>query len=163
MAAGAGTIFGGSIQVDLTNPSQSGAPGDTIQFTGTITNLSATDTVFFNGASSTSVSADLAIDITPFLVNAPLFLAPGEVSPLFDIFDIAIAPGAVAGPYLGNIVTLLGGVDSNAFDTLLDISADVNVATSSSPEPGSALLLLVGLGVVAGLRWRDSVRFARED
>jgi PEP-CTERM motif len=149
-------MIGGTIQVDLVNSSQTGSPGDTLQFFGTITNLSATDTVFFNGASSTSVSGDLTIDLTPYLLNAPLSLGPGEVSTLFDIFDIAVDPAALPGPYIGNTVSILGGADSNAFDDILDINADVTVASSSVPEPASAALLLAGLGLIVRLSRQKS-------
>ena len=148
--AALGTALAGSIQVDLLSPSQTGAPGDVLQFLGTITNLSPTDTVFFNSVSATSVSADLTIDIIPFLINAPLSLGPGEVSSLFDLFDITIDPATPDGPYFGNTVSLLGGADSNALDPLLDVNADVTVSTPvSTPEPSSIVLIMTALGLIA--------------
>jgi len=150
LTAGLAAGFSSEIQVDLLQPSQTGSPGDTLEFDGTITNLSSTDTVFFNAASSNSVSSDLTIDVTPYLLNAPLSLGPGEMSPLFDIFDIKIDLAALPGSFPGNTFTVLGGADPNALDTLEDVEADVNVIASSVPEPSSTSLLLVGIGLIAG-------------
>jgi hypothetical protein len=41
-----GTLQAGSLLVVLSNPSQTGAPGDVLPFFGTMTNVSDTDTIF---------------------------------------------------------------------------------------------------------------------
>lgn len=151
----------GAIQADLVNSTLTGAPGDTLAFFVNISNPSPTDTIYLNGISSTAVSAFLSIDTTPFFSNAPLFLAAGDSSGPFELFDVAIDPSTPAGPYVGNFVSLSGGADGGAgtaFDDLADISFDVNVASadSAAPEPGTVMLLLAGGGLLfCAQRWRS--------
>ena len=80
MMAALGKLHAATLQVDLSSSSLTGAPGNTLQFFGTMTNASLTDTIFLNAASSTSASSNLTIDLVPFFINAPLSLGPGEVS-----------------------------------------------------------------------------------
>jgi len=139
----AGAAHAGSIQVNLAASSQNGNPGDTLAFFATITNLSTTDTIYFNGASATAASPNLTIDLSPYLVNAPIFLEPEQTSPLFEFVDVTIDPSATPGPYIGNIVSVLGGADggaSTAFDDLADPAFDVivNESAPAVPEPGTA-------------------------
>jgi hypothetical protein len=135
------------IDVQLTNSSLTGAPGDTLIFYATLTNPSSTDTIYLNGAGSTASSPFLNIDTSPFDANAPLFLAPGATSGPFELFDVLIDPAATDGPYTGSFVTILGGADAGAFDDLADISFDVNVSSSqaSVPEPGTIPLVAAAL------------------
>ena len=99
-----------TIDAQLANGSLTGAPGDTLAFFATLSNPSATDTIYLNGAGSTASSAFLGVDITPFNVNAPLFLVPGDMSGPFEIFDVTIDPAAPDGPYIGSFVfSILSG------------------------------------------------------
>ena len=140
------SAYAGVIDIALSNASQSGNPGDTLQFFAILTNTSATDTIYLNGAGSASVSADLTIDTTPFFFNAPLSLAPLQSTPLaIEIFDIAIQPSAVSGPYIGNGFSILGGADPAAADDIGDASADVNVNATAVPEPAAFGLVFAGL------------------
>ena len=147
MMAGVGTLRAGTLLVVLSNPSQSGAPGDVLPFFGTMTNVSDTDTIFLNSASSTSASSNLTVDLLPFFFNAPLSLGPGEASGLFEIFDVAIDPAAPDGLIPGSTFSIQGGADSFALDDLADPSFDVTVQPPSStvPEPSSAWLMLAVL------------------
>ena len=99
----------GSIIAQLENPSQIGSSGSKLVFNVTLTNSSATDQVWLNGISSTAASPFLSIDTTPFDANAPLFLDPLASSGPFELFDVTIAPGTPAGPYIGSIVSVIGG------------------------------------------------------
>jgi hypothetical protein len=151
---GLGTLQADNLLVVLSSPSQTGAPGDVLPFFGRMTNVSSTDTIFLNSVSSTSASSNLAIDLLPFFLNAPLSLGPGEVSGLFEIFDVTIDPAAPAGLITGNTVSIQGGADSLTFADLADVSFDVTVKSPSSavPEPSSAWLMLAGAAVFAILR-----------
>jgi hypothetical protein len=157
LIACAGTLPAGNLQVDLSAASQSGAPGDLLAFFGTMTNVSPTDTIFLNSISSTSISGFLTIDTGPFFINAPLFLAPGDVSGLIEIFDVTIDPAAPGGPYAGSTVSIQGGADSVTFDDLADVNFDVQVSTPTSltPEPGTAYLLSAGAAAAFAILARN--------
>jgi hypothetical protein len=155
----------GVINYELQHASLSGAPGDVLTFTITLTNPSATDTVWLNGDGSTSASPFLTIDDSFFAINAPFFLDPLGVSPPFDIFQVSIAPTAPDGPLVGSIFTILGGADSGALDDLADISFDVNVrSATATPEPGTFGGLIVGLLAIVcvGVRTRRAAGIPRE-
>jgi hypothetical protein len=139
------------IIAQLDNASLTGAPGNTLIFNVTLTNTSTTDEVWLNGIGSTAADPILNIDTSPFDANAPLFLDPSASSGPFELFDVAIAPDALDGPYIGSFVTILGGATSTAFDDLADIDFDVVVQsapTSGVPEPatlGLTCMTLIGL------------------
>jgi hypothetical protein len=146
-----GTLRAGSLLVVLSNPSQTGAPGDVLPFFGTLTNVSNTDTIYLSAATSTSASSNLAIDLVPFFINAPLSLDPGEVSAIFEIFAVTIDPATPDGLIPGNTVSIQGGADFFTFDDLADPSFDVTVQApaSAAPEPSAAWLVIVGAAVFA--------------
>lgn len=153
-----------TIDAVLADASLTGAPGDTLVFFATLSNPSATDTIYLNGTGSTASSPFLNVDTSPFNINAPLFLAPGDVSSLFEIFDVTIDPAATDGPYIGSFISILGGADGGAgtaFDDLADVSFDVNVSTNASvPEPGAVQLVPAGLLALlaAAIRRRERSR-----
>jgi hypothetical protein len=151
LIAGLGRLQAGNLLVVLSSSSQTGAPGDVLPFFGTMTNVSPTDTIFLNSITSTSGSGNLNIDVGPFFVNAPLFLGPGDVTGLFEIFDVTIGPATPNGLYSGSTVSFQGGADGGTFDDLADLNFDVQVASPSAaaPEPGTGLLLLGTAGVFA--------------
>ena len=149
MAAGLPAVHASDIQMDFSNSVLAGAPGDTLQFFATLTNLSPTDTIFFNSISATGVSGDLDFEIVPFFLNAPLFLDPGESSGQFEIFDVAIDPAATPGEYPGNTISLLGGTDGGALNDLADSVVEVDVEgpqTTTVPEPSSWLMAAACVG-----------------
>ena len=149
MAAGLHVAHASEIQVNFSNLTLSGNPGDTVPFFASLTNLSTTDTIYFNSISATGVSADLDFEILPFFLNAPLFLDPGESSGQFEIFDVAIDPAATPGDYPGNTISLLGGTDGGALDDLADSVMEVDVEGSQTtvPEPSGWILAASGVGL----------------
>ncbi len=151
LALGLPSLHAGTLEVDLSNSSQTGAPGDILAFVGTITNVSTTDTIFLNSASSTSASSNLTIGLLPFFLNAPLFLEPLEVSGPFEIFDVTIDSATPDGLIAGSSVSIQGGLDSNTFDDLADPSFDVTVqsAVTATPEPSAGWLVIAGAAVFA--------------
>lgn len=161
-------IANGGIIAQLDNSTQAGSSGNTLIFSVTLTNSSTTDQVWLNGISSTAASPLLSIDTSPFDANAPFFLDPLASSGRFELFDVTIAPGTPAGPYIGSIVSLIGGADGGngtALNDLVDISFDVNVTrvAPSTPEPGTFGLLSVAMAVavfVRHLQRRNAARSA---
>jgi hypothetical protein len=139
-----------SVDVTLTQTSQTTAAGSTITFDATITNLSSTDKIFLNGDSSVTSSLLLTIDDTPFLTNFPLSLDPSEVSGPFTLFSVFIDPSTPAGTYDFNSFSILGGEDDSASDTIG--TADFSLTVGSiiaTPEPGTMTLLISGLLAIA--------------
>jgi hypothetical protein len=157
LIAGLSRLQAASLLVVLSSPSQTGAPGDVLPFFGTMTNVSPTDTIFLNSITATSGSGNLSFDVGPFFLNAPLFLGPGDVSGLFEIFDVAIDPAAPNGLYSGSTVSIQGGADGATFDDLADVNADVQVgaASTTAPEPGTGWLLLTGLAAAFAILTRN--------
>jgi hypothetical protein len=125
-----------------------GAPGDELDFTGTLTNNTA-DTVFINSDSFTFAIAGL--DDSPFLNNAPISLDPGESSTPFELFDVVIPSGTPNGSYAGAF-TVVGGSDGNAQDNLTTSSFSV----TATPEPSTifTLLALSSVMIFRGARTR---------
>ena len=144
--AWATTLRADSIDITLTETSQTATAGTTITFDATITNLSSTDTIFLNGDSSTTSSPFLTVDDAPFLTNFPLSLDPNQASGPFALFNVLIDPNTPAGTYDLNLFSILGGLDGNASDTIgaADFSVTV-VGPVLTPEPGSLALVFAGL------------------
>jgi hypothetical protein len=159
LMAGVSQLHAGSLLVLLSSPAQTGAPGATLQYLGTMTNVSATDTIFLNSITSTSASSNLTIDVGPFFVNAPLSLGPGDVTSPFEIFDVAIDPATPDGLISGSTVSIQGGADAATFDDLADVNFDVQVSSPSAavPEPSLTWLVLI-CGARFSMRRRHSCR-----
>jgi len=135
-----------TIDITLTASSLSGQAGDAITFYATLTNTSATDTIFLNGDSSGTSSTFLTVDDTPFLTNAPFFLDPGDVSGPYALFNVLIDPTTPDGTYDLNSFSILGGLDGSSFDVVGTAEFSVTVGPAvAAPEPDMLPMLLVGL------------------
>jgi hypothetical protein len=142
-----------SVDVTLTQDSQTAAAGSTVTFDATVTNLSPTDTIYLNGDSSTTSSLLLTIDDTPYSTNFPLSLDPNEVSGPFALFNIFIDPTTPDGSYDINSFSILGGLNGNTFDTIGIADFSVTVASPvPTPEPRPFDLLLAGLLALSFIR-----------
>lgn len=135
------------ITFTLTNPVQSGAPGTTLIFSGTLTNPNAT-TEFINGDSVSAPTPPLNVDDTAFFMNVPISLDPnGSVGPV-ELFDVMIDPGATPGTTFDlNLFAITGGSTSTSGDILASEQFTVNVVSATTPEPASILLLASGLAM----------------
>jgi hypothetical protein len=158
MGASAGIV------VTFELPSQTGHPGDTLQFFGVISNTGG-DTVFLNGDSPTLQGLSLTIN-DQFFSTVPFSLDGGSSSRRIELFDVVVSDPLLDPPakYLGSY-TLLGGAnpptdtDPGSEDNLASANFDVTTALrdTAAPEPGSWLLLgtaLVGLGTLGRVRRR---------
>jgi hypothetical protein len=76
------------ISITLDFATLSGAPGDTVTFSGFLTNLD--NAVVDLTSCGPTMLGLFVVDCTPFLINAPLFLDPNEVTPSFDMFTVTI-------------------------------------------------------------------------
>jgi hypothetical protein len=171
LMGGFGAVRANTVTVTLQNPSQSGNPGDLLQFFGTIQNdlASGPDSIYLNGATGTPVSADLPIDTLPlflsYILTSPPALAPGDSTAAIELFDITISLTAAPGAYVGNSVSFSGGPLVDSQDPLGIVYADVTVNPTSQPagvpEPGTGVLLLTGLAAWSGLRRRRAKQPSR--
>jgi len=149
-----------TLDVTLDQPTLTVPVGTTeVTFTGTISNPSTTDTVYLNGDNSTTSSTLLAVDDTPFSTFIiPVSLGPGENSGDIELFNVLLDPSTPAGIYTG-VYTLSGGPDGGAgtdFSDLVDIPFTIDVESAvPAPEPGSYLMLGLGLLAIGLLRRRN--------
>jgi len=128
-------------------------PGDTVTFTGNLTNNNPFET-FLNGAEFPQIDPGLAGDESPFFVNTPLSLAPGASLPNpVTLFTVTLDPGLLPGSYSGAF-RVVGGPDDQTFDPLAEVPFRVNVAAPTGggviPEPSSLALAGIGLLPLAG-------------
>jgi hypothetical protein len=143
LVMGAVTAVRADINISLDNPNQTGLPGATLQFFGTIANTSA-DTVFLNsddinftGGPSLSVN-DL------FFTNVPVLLEAGLTSGDIELFDVSLASPFTGAPGLyGGSYTLTGGLEPGSQLVLAATSFSVTVA--ATPEPGFFGVLALGI------------------
>ena len=146
----------GGIVITFDAPSQTGHPGDTLNFFGVISNTGS-GTVFLNGDPLTLAGLSFAIT-DQFLATVPLSLDGGSSSDHIELFDVTVSDPLLDSPakYLGGY-TLLGGADAptdtdpGSQDNLASANFDVTTAPGGTavPEPGSWLLLgtaVAGLG-----------------
>ena len=145
----AATAQAATLNVSFSPDTLFASPGGTVQFSGSLTNTTDA-TVFLNGDSFT-FDIPNAVDDFPFLSDAPISLGPNASSGIFSFLNITVPGDQATGTYNG-VFTVSGGADPSTLDSVgsapfhLVVNPVVGV-----PEPGSALLLGVGL---AALFWR---------
>lgn len=138
----------------LTPPAQIGNPGDTLHFTGILTNLGAS-TVYLFGDSATLTGPGLTLDDTPFFLDGPTSLAPmGEDGDTYQggFFDVGIdSLTAVPGTYTGTFA-LTGGADPSSSDPLASQDFTVIVpGTNTAPVPEASTLVSLSILLALGL------------
>jgi hypothetical protein len=135
-----------SITITFDQPNQFAAPGETLQFFGTITNDTNT-TIYLNNDDLNPGSFSLATN-DQFFSNVPISLAPsgqpGDSSGDIELFDITVSNPLLdsGGTYTGTY-TLFGGADGGA-NTAQDNLVAANFSVTPTPEPSTIYLLLTG-------------------
>ena len=126
------------ISIALDDPTQTGSPGETLEFFGTITNTSAA-TLYLNSDSITLDGLSLGL-IDQFFNNVPIFLGAGDSSGDVELFDVTVSNPLVdpSGTYDGSY-ELIGGLDGEAQDDV----GSTNFSVTTVPEPSTIYLLLV--------------------
>lgn len=130
------------IIVTLDNPNQTGNPGQTLSFYGTISNNSAdtdpADAIYLNMDNVFLGLTSPSYTWIDDLANTPVDLAGGQSSADIDLFDIALTnPQSDPFGTYGGTYTLLGGADGGA-DTAQDSLAQAGFSvTTAAPEPGT--------------------------
>jgi hypothetical protein len=136
------------LTLTLDAPSLSGYPGDTLTFTGTLTNSGAS-LVFINGTNFNLNGTGLTFNDDDFILNGPLSLGAGEI---FNgtFFQVQIDPVALPQVAPGSFF-LLGGATDTAQSTIA--TTNFSVAVGAAPEPASATLML-GIALATGAAGR---------
>jgi|SRR5579871_6612031 len=132
------------LQFDLTPAVLTGMPGDTVTFSGTLTNLGGAE-LFLNGDGIDLAGTGFTDDDTDFVLGAPLSLAPaGTPGDTWsgNLFDVAIASDVPPADYPGEY--MITGGDTGTSNDVLTIRDFVVTVTppSAVPESGASALLL---------------------
>jgi hypothetical protein len=151
-----------TVLLNFTASTQTAAPGDTITFSGSITNNYAS-AVDLNNI-SINLAGWFSSDGSPFFdISAPLSVNANDTTVIYDWFTVTVNDpypdplGLVSGTF-----SVLGGIqinsvyDPTAQDLLATQAFSVDViapgGTSAVPEPAPAGLLCVGALALAALR-----------
>ena len=141
-------VRGANITLDFLSSLLPAVPGQTVTFSATLMNAGATE-AFLNGDSFTF---PLPVDDTPFFLNTPPSLAPGQ-SFTGPVLNVNVPSGTPLGLYVG-VFNVLGGDTAQQFTVLASRDFGVQVV----PEP-SAFSAMTGALLVAVL-FRRRVRSA---
>lgn len=152
-----------SITITFDMPNQVGMPGQTLQFSGVITNTTSDAApIYLNSDSFNFALGGANYTLADGFANTPASLMAGQSSGDIVLFSITLAnpfTGSLGTPYLGTY-GLIGGEDGGSGtgnDNLGQASFSVTVrsATSTVPEPGITVLLGLGLAALfATFRFR---------
>jgi hypothetical protein len=133
-----------SVSITFSQPNQTTTPGQTLEFFGTITNLTG-NTIFLN-ADDLDLAGQSFTTNDQFFNTVPISLAPsgqsGSSSGLIELFDVTVSNPLLNpfGKYSG-VYTLFGGNDGGA-GTAQDNLGSANFSVSPVPEPSTIYLLL---------------------
>jgi hypothetical protein len=134
------SIFAAPLEWSIDNPVVSANPGDTVVFSGVITNNTGLD------LESTDLFLDFfAFDFNVLTPNQVLGLMPFTISHLtssvnIEIFSISIDPLALTG--INSLQVMLQDIGGNLADT---INIDIMVRNVSNiDEPSTVVLLFLG-------------------
>lgn len=151
---------GDTVSIDFISATLAGSPGQMLTFQGSLgtTTSNLGYDAYLNSVSiSLAGPLDWSLDATPFLLNAPLWLANGASTGVFDFFSLTIPAGLAYGYYDGGF-SLLGGRASDSEVVLGSSSFQVDVGGSPSDVPESSSLLLTAAAIGGVLLFRHRRR-----
>jgi hypothetical protein len=134
------------IVVAFTQSTYTAQPGDLVHFTGAITNTGS-DEIFLNGDQAPPPGSDFNVNDF-FFVTVPTSLASGESTGTIDLFDVQV--GNPPYGFYSATYEIFGGATSDSGDFLAQAEFGINVV----PEPGSAMLLGIGVALGAACKKR---------
>jgi hypothetical protein len=141
-----------TLDFTLSSPFTSAAPGGTVSFDATVNApLTNTGALFLIGDSTTVNIPGATLDDSPFLLNFPLSLNPGDTF-TGELFTITLPSSIAQGVYTG-FFEIQGGSDPSSQNILGTVTYSVGV----TPEPSTWLLLSTGvaLGIISLSRHRS--------
>ena len=150
-----GSAARADIILDLDPASLTANPGDTVVFTGTVTNttgvtLNATD-LFLNFSGFDPVAI---VDITQLLGSPDFVLENFRISPPVDLFGVTFAPSALPGTYSFDVNLL--DINNNSSP---NVTGTVRVVGAVIPEPSGWVMVATGL---AGMAFFNLARRRRQ-
>lgn len=137
------------VDIAFDHSSQTGSPGDTLKFFGTLTNTSS-DTVFLN-SDSLNLSGFPLSSITDLFANTPLLLAGGAHTGDIELFDVAIPSVFPNSNNPGNYALLGGGMSDLNIVGAVDFTVKVQ-GISTVPEPSFRRFLILVLALLGTAR-----------
>jgi hypothetical protein len=137
-----------SLTFTLAAPPTYNHTGDVLNFFGTISAPSTNGAaLFLNGIDINIIPAGTFVrDDSPFFVNTPFSLNPGESTGNVLLFTETIGSPTIGGVYYALTASLLYGADGNG-----TLTQDSNSVQFAVPEPASMTMLGAGLLSLAGL------------
>lgn len=137
----AAPAFAETLNLSLMNPTQSGAPGETLSFYATASSPSSNgSTIYLNSDSFNFSAPGATVDDSGFFFTFPLSLEPND-SFTGELFSVNLPPGLPQGVYSGYF-EILGGSDPSALNTIATVDFQVDRPV---PEPATWLLLATGI------------------
>jgi hypothetical protein len=125
------------VNVNIVDSSQTAAPGQTVDFTGTINNA-IEDTADFTFSFSGFDSSDLTPES---LLSSPFLIGEGDVTSTIDLFSVTLS--STIGPGTYPVDFLLQGVGVDPPDETR--AEDGEVMITVTPEPSTLCLMATGL------------------
>lgn len=139
-----GLAFADQINLNFVTSSITTTGGTTVIFQATAMNPEGV-TENLNSAQITSLGAPLTSDLNDyFFATWPFSLDASDSFGPAGIFSVTVPGGTALGDYQGTL-NILGGPGINDTNVLASATFDVNVV---APEPGSATLAMLGIGLV---------------
>lgn len=141
--------FADTLNLSLTNSTQSGAPGDILSFYASVSTPSYnTSAIFLNSDSFTLSAPGAIVDDSEFLFTFPLSLDPNS-SFTGELFTVTLPSDLLPGAYSGYF-EILGGSNPSALNTIAAVDFQVDRPV---PEPASWLLVATGVAFLGSARW----------
>lgn len=138
-----GSAFADTLNLSLSNPVQTAAPGSTVSFMATASAPVTNGATVYLNSDSFNVDSPLTLDDSGFFLNFPFTLDPGQS--FTDLLFSVQIPAGTALTSKNGFFSILGGADGNGSDVLSTVQFQVNAgSTSAVPEPASIFLLATG-------------------